>query len=148
MKREMSIGISGMHCAACSARVEKALADIPGVGFASVNLPLEEAVISYEDKVLDLQKITETITKLGFSIREELVVTEDEHIKAMHEAGKRMLITWVITIVVTIFMIPHMVWGKMIVGHHFDSWLMFSLSVFVTAYADAFSNCGKSITGS
>ncbi len=134
MKKELNIGISGMHCAACSARVEKALAEIPGVMTASVNLTLEEAKISYEEKGFELGKITEAVTKLGFGIREELVITEDEHIKAMHEAGKRMLVTWAVTIIVTIFMLPHMIWGKMIVGHHFDSWLMFALSIYVMLF--------------
>lgn len=129
MKKEKNIGISGMHCAGCSSRVEKALNQLPGVSLAHVNLTLEEASIVFDDKKLDLKQVEETIQKLGFEIREDIIITEDEHILAMKVARKRMWITWLITIVVTVFMLPHMIWGKMIVGHHFDSWLMFSLSV-------------------
>jgi copper chaperone CopZ len=30
MKQQINIGIDGMHCAACSARVEKALSSLKG----------------------------------------------------------------------------------------------------------------------
>src|SRR5690606_27394382 len=40
-----TLDISGMTCASCSARVEKALAKVPGVLDASVNLATEQASI-------------------------------------------------------------------------------------------------------
>lgn len=129
MKIEKQIGISGMHCAGCSSRVEKALGQLPGVSLAHVNLTLEEAHLVYDDKKLSPQIIESEIKKLGFEIREELIISEDEHILAMQKARKKMLLTWAITIIVSIFMIPHMIWNRMIVGHHFDSWLMFGLSI-------------------
>ena len=42
---EMDIGIGGMTCASCVARVEKALNKVPGVASASVNLATETARI-------------------------------------------------------------------------------------------------------
>ncbi len=38
MKIDKTLGIDGMHCASCSARVEKALSQLPGVSSANVNL--------------------------------------------------------------------------------------------------------------
>jgi len=43
------IGIDGMTCASCVARVEKALKKIPGVYAASVNLATESARVSFVD---------------------------------------------------------------------------------------------------
>ncbi|MBI5527716.1 MAG: copper-translocating P-type ATPase [Deltaproteobacteria bacterium] len=45
VKREV-IHIKGMHCASCVARVEKALAAVPGVDEAVVNLATEKAVVT------------------------------------------------------------------------------------------------------
>ena len=42
---ECSLDISGMTCASCSARVEKALAQVPGVLEASINLATEKATV-------------------------------------------------------------------------------------------------------
>ncbi|WP_374373998.1 heavy metal translocating P-type ATPase [Tabrizicola sp.] len=43
-----SLGITGMTCASCVARVEKAIARVPGVASASVNLATERAEIRYD----------------------------------------------------------------------------------------------------
>jgi P-type Cu+ transporter len=44
---ELDIGIEGMTCASCVARVEKALAKVPGVTTATVNLATETARIHF-----------------------------------------------------------------------------------------------------
>ena len=41
--------IEGMHCSACAASVEKILKRQPAVEDASVNLVMEEAVVSFTD---------------------------------------------------------------------------------------------------
>ncbi len=41
----ITLGITGMTCASCSSRVEKALAKVPGVFEASVNLATEQATV-------------------------------------------------------------------------------------------------------
>jgi copper ion binding protein len=43
-----SLGITGMTCASCVSRVEKAIARVPGVASASVNLATERAEIRYD----------------------------------------------------------------------------------------------------
>ena len=52
MKRQINLGIDGMHCAACSARLEKALAKMKGVSAAQVNLALEEAALEFDDRLV------------------------------------------------------------------------------------------------
>ena len=118
-----------MHCAACSARTEKALGQIPGVHKAHVNLALEEAGIEYDDKKVSLELIEKTISALGFSVRQELTITEDDQIASMHAARSKMLIVWSFTLVITIFMIAHMLFHRVLLGGHIDNWLMFGLSI-------------------
>ncbi|MDD2227918.1 MAG: heavy metal translocating P-type ATPase [Candidatus Cloacimonetes bacterium] len=134
MQQKINIGIDGMHCAACSARTEKALAQMPGVVSANVNLALEEAALVYDDRKVKTKDINDTIAKLGFSVREGLVVTDDEQLAAMHATRKLMTISWVITALVTLLMIPHMVFGTAIFSHMADAWLMFALSLVAMLY--------------
>ncbi|MDY0151849.1 MAG: cation transporter, partial [Candidatus Cloacimonas sp.] len=134
MQQQINIGIDGMHCAACSARVEKALSQMPGVSKASVNLPLEEASLEIDDRKVKLDDVNAVIAKLGFSVRETLKISEDEHLVQMHLARRMMTISWVITALVTILMIPHMIFHTAIIGHTADAWLMFSLSLIAMLY--------------
>ena len=43
----LDLGISGMTCASCVGRVERALRKVPGVQEASVNLATESARIAF-----------------------------------------------------------------------------------------------------
>ncbi len=61
--------ISGMHCAACSASIERFLRRQAGVESVSVNLTTEKMNISYDDS-LDVQKISELVAQLGFGAEE------------------------------------------------------------------------------
>jgi len=68
MKPSLSVGIQGMTCASCAARVEKVLKQLPGVIDATVNLATETATISGE---VDLASVQGAIEKAGFSIPTE-----------------------------------------------------------------------------
>jgi Cu+-exporting ATPase len=45
--REVTFGVTGMTCASCVGRVERALRKVPGVLEASVNLATEKATVGY-----------------------------------------------------------------------------------------------------
>jgi len=60
-----TIGIAGMHCAACVARVEKALGEVPGVVSANVNLASEKAVVEYGQGVA-LTDLNRAVRDAGF----------------------------------------------------------------------------------
>lgn len=126
---ELQIGIDGMHCASCSANVEKSLNALSGVSRAHVNLALEEALVEYDERKVEKDAIFKSITDLGFKVRDSVHLGEDEQILKMHIARKRMTISWIITGVVLVLMIPHMAFGGMIFGHKIDAWLMFVLSL-------------------
>ena len=57
--------ITGMSCASCVRRVEKALTDIEGVRTAEVNLSTEKATVFLEDRV-SLAELTEAVESIGF----------------------------------------------------------------------------------
>ena len=58
--------ITGMSCAACSARIDKAVRNLKGVKEVNVNLLTNSMVISYDEKVLKSEKIISTIVKAGY----------------------------------------------------------------------------------
>jgi len=62
---QLTVGIEGMTCASCSARVEKVLKQLPGVTDATVNLATETATISGETDAASVQR---AIEKSGFSM--------------------------------------------------------------------------------
>jgi len=59
--------IGGMHCAACSTRIEKVVGNLDGVSECSVNLATERAKFAFDSSVIDFSEIEERIAGLGFS---------------------------------------------------------------------------------
>ena len=58
--------IAGMTCASCAGRVEKALANVPGVSSVSVNLATERARV--EAAAESLPALVEAVQKAGYSV--------------------------------------------------------------------------------
>jgi len=65
--KQIEIGVDGMTCASCSARVERALNKLTGVEQASVNLATERAQVSYDETALDAAQLAETIRDVGYT---------------------------------------------------------------------------------
>ena len=61
----IALDISGMTCAACSARVAKALSHVDGVADAEVNLALERANIELQDNVTP-ERLIAAVEKAGY----------------------------------------------------------------------------------
>lgn len=63
--------IGGMSCAACSSRVERGLAGLPGVAKAAVNLATEKASVTYDPKQVSLQELARKVEDLGYQTFKE-----------------------------------------------------------------------------
>ena len=72
------IGIRGMHCAACVAKVERALSQTPGVLRASVNLASEEALVEYRPAQVGLPGLGAAVASSGFEMLERGEAAEEE----------------------------------------------------------------------
>ena len=70
MNRE-SVKISGMTCAACAKRIEKAVGKLEGVSLASVNLATEKLTVKYDNQKVSPDKIKEAVEKAGYGVVEE-----------------------------------------------------------------------------
>jgi P-type Cu+ transporter len=72
MNIELSLPIEGMTCASCSARVEKALAKVPGVTTASVNLATERATVQAAEGTLPAT-LAAAVERAGYGVPTESV---------------------------------------------------------------------------
>ncbi|MGI6549827.1 MAG: heavy metal translocating P-type ATPase [Syntrophomonadales bacterium] len=70
---KVTLKIKDMSCAACAARIEKGLGQLPGVQRAEVNLALEQATIEYDQTEVGIKDLTEKIEGLGYSVPMEKV---------------------------------------------------------------------------
>lgn len=80
----VELNIGGMTCASCAGRVEKALAKVPGVTNATVNLASERAHIESLGPV-DPARLIEAVTKAGYSaqLTENVHATQDDQHKRL-----------------------------------------------------------------
>jgi P-type Cu+ transporter len=75
---ELTLPVTGMTCASCSLRVEKALRKLPGVSEASVNLASEQASIHFDPALVTPPAIQAAVEQAGYGVvtdRLELPVT-------------------------------------------------------------------------
>jgi P-type Cu+ transporter len=67
------ISVTGMTCAACSSRVERALKKTEGVVDARVNLATERATVVFRRGEADAERLARTIEKAGYGVLQEAV---------------------------------------------------------------------------
>jgi len=76
--------VSGMTCAACVARVEKALSGVPGVISANVNLASEKATVEYIEGT-ELADLRRAVEEAGYGLGAEAETLEDVTTAAQRE---------------------------------------------------------------
>src|SRR5450631_1321365 len=67
---EVTFALTGMTCAACVRRIEKALNRVQGVQEANVNLATEMARVVYDSSIATLPKMQAAIDKAGYGVRD------------------------------------------------------------------------------
>lgn len=82
MKKEQ-FNVTGMTCAACSARVEKAVGRLTGVDKIAVNLLKNSMVVEYDETALDTQKIIGAVTDAGYGASLKEAAQQGKAAKAM-----------------------------------------------------------------
>ena len=69
--RVANFHVSGMHCASCAARIEKAVSGLTGVVSATVNLVQENLRLEYRPAELTLERVREAVSVAGYSLEDE-----------------------------------------------------------------------------
>jgi len=63
-----SIHVIGMTCTTCASTIEKGLSQTPGVEQANVNFASEKASIKYDPTKVDLARIKDIVSQLGYGV--------------------------------------------------------------------------------
>jgi len=105
--------IEGMTCASCTGRVERALAAVPGVMTANVNLALHRADVSYAAGATSPDELAAVVTRAGYPSHpqtETSAETPDRDAEAARDLRGRMVLAAVLTLpVVVLAMGGHLV---------------------------------------
>src|SRR2546429_8988021 len=84
----ISFSVTGMTCAACQARVQRALSAEPGVIDAAVNLVTRSAAVRYDPSSVSPERLIAAVRASGYDA--ELPV-KDEDVLAASGAGSEIL---------------------------------------------------------
>jgi P-type Cu+ transporter len=96
--------VTGMTCASCVSRVEKAIDNIEGVNSASVNLATEKATINYAPGLAKLREIKASVQKAGYQLIDIDDRTNSDEQENRH--AKELKVQKIKLIISTIFTIP------------------------------------------
>jgi P-type Cu+ transporter len=87
--------VRGMHCAACVGKVERALTSVPGVDQALVNLATEQAKVSFDPALTNVEALREAVAAAGYELAEprEGAGPVDDAEQAARKADQRRQLT-------------------------------------------------------
>jgi Cu+-exporting ATPase len=67
-EKEVTLTLGGLHCAACVARVERALTQAPGVERAQVNLATRRAKVRFDPGQTSVAKLQAAVVAAGYEV--------------------------------------------------------------------------------
>jgi Cu+-exporting ATPase len=108
--RATTFGVTGMTCASCVGRVERALEKVPGVLEASVNLAAEKATVEYITGEVEPRDLEKAIEGAGYGVvREEGESSaENAHEREYRKVRGDFLLAAVLTVLILLGSLPHM----------------------------------------
>ncbi len=136
-KPRTTLLVSGMHCASCVSRVEKALGRLDGVEGVHVNLATGQAVVRHAAEV-DRDALGTAVTRAGFGFEGVEGAEAEEAIAQAHhrdvsDLRRRLLVGVAFAIPVLIGSYPHMVGRQP--GPLGNLWVLLALATPVQFYA-------------
>ncbi|NBU17328.1 MAG: heavy metal translocating P-type ATPase, partial [Actinobacteria bacterium] len=111
---ELELGLTGMTCAACAARIEKRLNEIDGVE-AAVNYATESAMVAFQPSEVSAQALIEAVRGIGYDAQ---VLDDEPYDDGLDErlAALRLRLT-----VAAVFSVPVVVLS-MVPAAQFTNW--------------------------
>ena len=97
--KTLSYKISGMSCAACSARIEKALRRTKGIKSANVNLATNSMLVEFEEEVIDSNQIIKVVEDTGYKAFLHADLSSDQKRAIEKKEYNNLLIRFVVSAV-------------------------------------------------
>lgn len=108
VKEKRDFAITGMTCAACSARIEKVLNKMEGVSSAGVNLAIEKATVVYNPSQTSPAEIVQRIEKIGYgAIIDDAEGAGDYRQKEIQKQTTKLIVSAVLSFPLLWAMVSH-----------------------------------------
>lgn len=78
-KTKETYKVKGMHCASCANVISRSLSKVPGVEQAQGFYGTEEAVVQFDPKKTDLNKLNQAVKPYGYELLSDQVSSHDHH---------------------------------------------------------------------
>jgi Cu+-exporting ATPase len=112
---KQTIPVKGMSCAACAARVQKALAELDGVISANVNFATERATIEYVPAQVGFREFRKAVREAGYDILQvekgEDVVEKERKEREAHYRGLKTRVITGALLTIPLFVLVY--WDKL-----------------------------------
>lgn len=95
--------IVGMDCESCARTIEMALLKEKGIFFAAVNFALEKAILEYDPKKINLERIKKIIEETGYKVLEKEGEMKDEIKRDWKKFWFGLILTLPVWIIATFF---------------------------------------------
>ncbi len=121
----LELGLTGMTCAACAARIEKVLNRVPGV-HASVNFATEVAAVRFDPASATTEQLIAAVTRAGYgaSVRHDSEAERAEEkarkVRDYQALRREFLVSAVLTFPLLAQMVPMLLSGNLIHAEHAD----------------------------
>ncbi|HET6761318.1 MAG TPA: heavy metal translocating P-type ATPase [Gemmatimonadaceae bacterium] len=148
-EESISFPVTGMTCAACQARVQRALSAAPGVIDASVNLLTNSAAVRYDSATISPQRLIEAVRATGYDaelpVAEESLLTADSiQEEAETRAARSLAIKATVSVVAGVVA---MLLSMTLMGSAFVNYLLLALTsgILVWAGRDIYRRAWKAV---
>ncbi len=136
--KRTTLFVEGMTCAACSARVEKALQKVDGVVNASVNLSTNKATVDYASGSVEESFLVQTIEKTGYGAEVEKEDNKDKNKDFREKEIKSLTNSFIVSLLFTLplfaAMFFHMAGQMNILTNGYFQWLLATPVQFFIGY--------------
>ncbi len=74
-----TLAVKGIHCASCASVIKRSLSKVPGIADVEVSFGTEKAHVTYDPSLVDVPKMNEEVSKLGYSLIDPLGGASSHH---------------------------------------------------------------------
>ncbi len=110
---KVELKLSGMSCAACSAKIEKKLNKTQGIVRAAVNLATEKANIDYDPSTMKVSDIIKIIEGLGYGAEKAEEINKDTEKEQREKEIRALKFSLIVSVVLSAPLVLAMILGML-----------------------------------
>lgn len=105
--------VTGMSCAACSAKIERKLSKTEGITKAAVNLATEKANVEYDASKIKVSDVIKIIEGLGYGAEKAEEVSQDKEKEEREKEIKALKLSLIVSAVLSAPLVLAMIFGML-----------------------------------